>query len=142
MTPRRDWLFNFKNIEGGKVLMGNNQSYNITGIESIKFKMWDETFRTLDNVRQVPNLRRNLIFLGMLDSSGESYKSEKGILRVMKGSIVILKGILKQGLCVLQGETIMGNVTVSSVVDDDIEIWHGRPGHIGMKGLQELSRVF
>ena len=75
--------------------MGNNQSCNVIGIWSIRFKMRDGSHRTLDNVRFVPNLRRNLIALGMLDSDGGSYKSENGILKVFKGSMVVLKGIRK-----------------------------------------------
>ena len=117
MTSRRDWLLNFKQIEGGKVLMGNDQSCSIIGIGSIRFKIWDGTYRILENVRLVPNLRRNLISLGMLDINRGSYKLENGILRVIKGSMVVLKGILKQGLYILQGL-----------------------GHIGMKQLQELGK--
>ena len=48
MTPRRDWLQNFKKIKERKVLMGNDQSCNIVGIGSIKFKMWDGTYRILE----------------------------------------------------------------------------------------------
>ena len=87
MTPRKDWLLNLQHIKGGKVLIGNNQSYNIARIGSVRFKMWDGTYRTLDNVRCVSNLRRNLISLDMIDSNGGSYKSDNGILRVMKRSI-------------------------------------------------------
>ena len=86
--------------------MGNDQSYCVTGSSSIKFKLWDDTYRTLDNVRLVPNLRRNLISLGMLDKGGCSYRSENGVLRVMKGFMLILKGILNHGLYTLQGEAI------------------------------------
>ena len=39
MTPRRDWLINYKPIEGGKVLMGNDQSCSVTGSRSIRFKL-------------------------------------------------------------------------------------------------------
>ena len=88
----------------------------------------------------MPNLRRNLISLGMLDSNRESYKSENGILRVMKGSMVVLKGILKQGLYVLQAETISGSIAVSSIKNDDTALWYRRLGHIRMKCLQELSK--
>ena len=84
MKARKDWLLNFQHIEGGKVLMGNNQPYNITGIGLVRFKRWDGTYRTLDNVRYVPNLRKNLISLGMIDSNEGFYKSDNGILRVMK----------------------------------------------------------
>jgi len=120
--------------------MGNNQSCNITGIGSVRFKIWDGSYRTLDNVRFVPNLRRNLIFLGMLDSNEGSYKSENGILKVTKGSMVVLKGILKQGLYVLQVEAISGSAAISFSENDDTALWHRRLGHIEMKGLQELSK--
>ena len=84
MTLRKDWLFNFNHTEEGKVLMENNQSCNTIGTRSVRFKMWDNTFRTLENVRLVPDLRRNPISLCMIDINRGSYKSEKGILRAIK----------------------------------------------------------
>lgn len=140
MTPRKELLMNFKQIKGGTVLMGNDQSCNIADIRSVKFKMWDGTHRILENVRLVPDLRRNLISLGMLDSSSSTYKSEKGKLKVVKGSMVVLIGLLKQGLYILQGEAVSSDAALSSSANDDTEIWHKRLGHIGLKGLQELSK--
>ena len=81
---------------------------------AMKFKLWDGSYRVLDNVRLVPLLRRNLISLGMLDANGNTYKSENGNLRVMKSSMVMLKGLLKQGLYILQGEAVSGDVAVST----------------------------
>jgi len=120
--------------------MGNDYSCSIEGIGSIKFKMWDYSYRTLENVRVVPDLRRNLISLGMLDSNGDSYKSENGVLKVLRRSMVILKGILKKGLYVLQVEAILGNAVALSSVKDETKIWHRRLGHIGIKGLHELAK--
>lgn len=84
MTPRRDWLLNFQHIEGGKVLMGNNQSCNVTGLGSVRFKMWDGACKTLDNVRFVPNFRRNLIALGMLDRMEGHISLKKVYLTCLK----------------------------------------------------------
>ena len=70
----------------------------------------------------MPNLRRNLISLGMLDLSGSTYKSENEKLKVLKGSMMVLIGLLMQGLYILQGEDISGNAIVSSSVNDDTEI--------------------
>lgn len=39
MTPRRDWLFKFKQIAGGKVLMGNDKSYSVISIGYLRFKL-------------------------------------------------------------------------------------------------------
>ena len=57
----------------------------------------------------------------------------------MKGSLVVFKGFLHQGLYVLQGKAITG---VSAIVKnpDETRLWHRRLGHISMKGLQELCR--
>ena len=115
--------------------MSNDHSCNVTGSGSIRFKLWDESHRILDNVRLVPKLRRKLISLGMLDADGSTYKFENGVLRVMKGSIVMLKGVLKQGLYILQGEAIIGDAAATSVSQDQTLLWHKRLGHISMGGL-------
>lgn len=86
-------------------------------------------------MRLVPSLRRNLISLGTLDSNGSSYRSENGILRVMKGLMIILKGILKQGLYVLQGEAISGDAAISSSDVQETILWHKRLGHMSMGNL-------
>ena len=58
-------------------------------------------------------MRRNLLSLGMFDSSGCMYKSEVGKLKVAKGSMVVLKGQLNQGLYVLEGKASTRTVAVS-----------------------------
>ena len=120
--------------------MGNEQSCYIEGIGSVRFKMWDGIFKTLENERLVPDLKRNLISLGMLDLNGDSYKSGNDVLRVLRGSMVILKGILKQGLYILQGEDVPIKVVVLSFVKDETEMWDRKLGHIRNKGLQELAK--
>ena len=36
----------------------------------LKIKMYDGTIKTLSDVRHVPDLKKNLISLGVLDSNG------------------------------------------------------------------------
>ena len=52
------------------MLMGNNASYKIVGIGTVKIKMFDGIVTTLNDVRHVLNLKRNLISLSTLDSKG------------------------------------------------------------------------
>jgi len=86
MTPHREWFLNYRDIGGGKVLLGNNHECNIKGIGDIKIKMHDGIIRTLISVRYVPELKRNLISLGELDKNGDSYRggwwSSKDIKRL------------------------------------------------------------
>ena len=63
--------------------------------------MFNGVVRELTQVRFVPELKRNLISIGILDQTGCVIKAEKGILRVIKGSMVIMKGIKQNGhVCV------------------------------------------
>lgn len=54
-------------------------------------------------------MSRNLISLGVLDSSGHTFKAENGRLIVTKGSLVIMKGQRTNGLYVLMVSTIVGS---------------------------------
>ena len=90
MIPRRDLFFEYKSIDGGSVLMENNMTCYVVGIGSIKFKMRDGTIKILVEVRYIPDLKKNLVSLGMLDKNGYNYKSEGRVFRVMKNSLVMM----------------------------------------------------
>ncbi|KAK9688687.1 hypothetical protein RND81_09G003800 [Saponaria officinalis] len=58
---------------------------------------------TLDKVAYVPKFRRNLISVSQLDSEGYGCKAHGGVMKVTKGSIVLIKGGLRHGLYRLDG---------------------------------------
>ncbi|KAL5563211.1 hypothetical protein UlMin_032958 [Ulmus minor] len=98
MTPNGGWFEDYKEINGGQVLLGNNKPCKVIGIGSVRIKTHDGIERILSNVRHVPELKRNLISLGMLDQHGFSWKGEKGVLKVSKGSLVVMKGVKDKSL--------------------------------------------
>ena len=107
MSSNRDWFTTYEIVSKGVVLMGNNASCKITGVGTIKVKMFDGVVRTLSDVRHVPELKRNLISLSTLDSKGYRYTAESGVLKISKGSLVVMKGQRKIAkLYVLQGSTV------------------------------------
>ncbi|RVW63580.1 Retrovirus-related Pol polyprotein from transposon TNT 1-94 [Vitis vinifera] len=74
MTLYKNCFQEFQQTEGGMVLLGNNKSCKVLGISSIRFKMFDGSERLLKDVRYFPELKRNLLSIGMLDSIGCSVK--------------------------------------------------------------------
>ncbi|KAG8492060.1 hypothetical protein CXB51_015686 [Gossypium anomalum] len=170
MSPNRDWFTTYETVSEGVVLMGNNASCKIagvgtikvkifdgvvrtlsdvryvpeSGVGTIKVKIFDGVVRTLSDVRYVPELKRNLILLSTLDSKGYRYTAESGVLKISKGSLVVMKGERKTAkLYVLQGSTVTGDAAVasSSLSDDDItKLWHRRLGHMSENGMVELSK--
>ncbi|WVZ84769.1 hypothetical protein U9M48_031759 [Paspalum notatum var. saurae] len=93
--------------EGGSVLMGDNTPHKIAGIGSIQIKMADGIIRTLTDVRHISTMTRNLISLSTLDLKGYKYSAEGGVLKVSRGSLVVMKGDIKSAnLYLLRGTTI------------------------------------
>ena len=75
----------YESINGSSVFMRNNVAYKIVGIGAVRIRMHG-TVKTLKNVRHVPDLKRNLISLGTLDSLGYKYSGGGGVIRVNEGS--------------------------------------------------------
>ena len=108
MTPNESWFEDFNQDEGGMVLLGNNKACKVQGVGSIRIKMYNGVEKMLENVRYIPELKRNLISLGMLDELGYVIKAEAGVLKISKGSLIVMKGVKKNGIYSLLGSTVVG----------------------------------
>ena len=67
MYPFRSYFTEYQEFDGGRVMMRNNSICRIIGIEDVSLKLHDGSIRVLKQVRHVPDLKRNIISLGMLD---------------------------------------------------------------------------
>ena len=143
MTPKEDWFDTYKPYDGGMVQKGNDATCPVIGIGTVKIKMFDGVVRVLSNVRHVPNLRKNLISLGLLDDLGYSYSSKGGIMKIIKGALMVMKGQKVSMLYRLIGNTVVGRVAVTTLVEsrnNETKLWHMRLGHIGKRGMLELHK--
>ena len=77
--------------------------------------MHDGIIRTLTDVRHIPDMRKNLISLSTLDGKGYKYSGGDGVLKVSKGSFIVMNGDLKSAnLYHLHDTTITDNVAIIS----------------------------
>ena len=122
--------------------MRNNTTCKVVGVGSIKMKMFDGMVRTLIDVRYVSGLKKNLISLDTLDKIGCRITCEGGVMKVARGSLVVMKEKLNGNLYALEGLTILGSVNISTntMSDHDTKLWHLRLGHMGERGMFELSK--
>ena len=137
------WFDTFKSCNVGIVLMGNDARCKAIGLRTIKVRIFDEIVKILTNVRYVPDLKKNLISLGTLDSLGYSYLAKNGVMKISKAAMVIMKGNLYK-LLRDTGDTITSEAAVSTSTeanDDNTILWHMRLGHLGERNMFELHKM-
>lgn len=68
--------------------------------------MYYGILRTLTEVQHVLDLKKNLISLGAFDSNDCKLSAEGGVIKVMKGVLVLMKGKRVRSLYVLSKHTV------------------------------------
>ncbi|KAA3479755.1 Integrase, catalytic core [Gossypium australe] len=68
--------------------------------------------RTLSNVKHMPNLKKNLVSLGTLDSNGYKIVIESNVLKVSCGALVLMRGQKVGSLYSLQGVRVSGSIAI------------------------------
>lgn len=106
MTSRRPWLENFKDLDGGEVVMGNNVACSIKGIGSVTLKFDNGYTFTLERVKYIPDLNRNLISMGNLDDIGLQSWIGDGSLKIIKGTLIIFKGTKRNDIYVTRASVV------------------------------------
>jgi hypothetical protein len=106
--------------------------------------MHDGIIRTLTDVRHIPDMSKNLITLSTLDGKGYKYSGGDGVLKVSKGSLIVMRGdLISANLYRLRGTTIIGDAAVISnslCTSDATNLWHMCLGHMSELGLVVLSK--
>ncbi|KAH9726184.1 hypothetical protein KPL70_008163 [Citrus sinensis] len=139
LCPIKEWFTDFRNLESGAVMMGNNQPCRTMGIGTIRLKMFDGMVRELKEVRFVPEIKKNLISVGALEAKGYKVTIEDGTMKFTHGAMVILQGVRRHNLYYLKGGTT-DEANVVEAHSDTTKLWHVRLGHAGEKSLQTLMR--
>jgi LTR polyprotein gag-polypeptide-like protein/Pol polyprotein/gag-pre-integrase-like protein/zinc knuckle protein len=143
MCPNRKWFTTYESTNGGTVLMGNDHACKTVGLGTIRVKMHDGAVRTLKDVRHIPDLRKNLISIGLLEKNGCKIVADNGVMKVVRGSLVVMKAVRNNNLYPLLGNTVTGNLAIGISGSKDhtecTRIWHMRLGHMSEKGLSLLS---
>uniref|UniRef100_A0A803Q6S7 CCHC-type domain-containing protein n=1 Tax=Cannabis sativa TaxID=3483 RepID=A0A803Q6S7_CANSA len=141
ICPDKSQFSNYQSRNSGTVKLGDNHSCSIQGIGTIKLQLDNGKVVELKQVRHVPDLKRNLISVAMLDHEGFKVKIEKGLLKVIKGSEKLMEASIDNGIYVLQGCIKRNQANSVLKVPDDVTLkWHRRLGHISHGGLKVLSK--
>ena len=113
-------------------------------------KLQGGRIRTLPGVLHIPALARNLISVSKMDNASVKIVFEKYACKMVRGALVLIRGVRTGTLYKLQGSTIIDGCNSYVVPESRAEslaisgentmLWHQRLGHIGDKGLWILHR--
>jgi len=98
--------------------MGDDHPCKIEGIGTVHIKISDGMVRELKEVRYVPQVKKNLISVGTLKALSHGISIRDDILKMTKGSMVVLKGVRRSNLYYLMGSIVTGRVATSIFLGD------------------------
>jgi len=81
--------------------------------------MFDGMVWELKEVTYVPQLKKNLISVGILEALGVEISGRDGVLKIIRGSMVMLKDIWSNNLYYLKDNMATEQVVTSVSLDDD-----------------------
>jgi hypothetical protein len=137
-TPHRKYFQDYVQGDFGQVYLGDDEPCQIVGMGKVKIKQKNGNQWLLKEVRHIPNLRRNIISIGQLESEGCISIFTDKAWKVTKGSLVMVKGE-KVGtlyLCIVNVESYI-SLDSTRV---DTSLWKHRLGHMSEKGKQILHK--
>ena len=102
MCPTRDWFSSFEKLDDCSVVIGDDHPCHMKGIGIVLVKMFYWNMRELRNVRYVSQLKKNFISVGALEALDLEVSIRDGVLKMIKGSMVLLKGVRRNNLFYLK----------------------------------------
>lgn len=107
ICPRKEYLETLNLEKGGVFLLGDNKFYKVHGISTVRLKMFNDREFLLHNVRCVPELKRNLLSVSMLDDIIYCARFKHGVLKTFHHELIIAKGSKTRGLYILEGFNVV-----------------------------------
>eukprot|EP00253_Pinus_taeda_P020890 PITA_20890 len=144
-TPHREWFYEYEKYDDVDVFLGDDNKARIVGHGKVKLKLQGGRVRTLPGVLHIPAWVQNLIFVIKLDDAGVKTMFEKDTCKMVRGALVLMRGVYIGTLYKLQGSTVVDGCNSSVVPESGAEnlvvsgektmLWHQRLGPIGENSL-------
>ena len=139
VTPHREWFLTYRQGHYGSVRLGDSFTCEITGFKNICCQFPNGSLFTLHNVCHVLALTKSLISTGQLDDIGYHTVFGSQSWKIMKGFMVIAKGVKCGSLYPMHVSFVNENVVAITKLPST-SLWHCRLGHISRSGMESLTR--
>ncbi|RVW99366.1 Retrovirus-related Pol polyprotein from transposon TNT 1-94 [Vitis vinifera] len=124
-SPLDDWVLD----------SGASFPLDVVGLGDVRISLPNGSVWLLEKVRHIPNLRRNLIYVGQLDDERHAILFVGGTWKVTKGARVLARG-KKTGT--LYMTSCPRDIIAIADVSTDTSLWHRKLGHMSEKWMKIL----
>jgi hypothetical protein len=143
MTGFKQNLANYQDKKfKAKVELGDDGTYDIKGFGSTSFQFHSGNIFHIHEILYVPGLKKNLIYVPVLESKGYSIAFSKGKALLWSSnedlSTAITIGTRESGLYKLSGQVVQALVHETI---NPCELWHRRLGHLNYNALPGLQKM-
>ena len=115
--------------------LANGLALDVVGMGDVWILLPNGSVWSLEKVRYIPDLRRNLISVGQLDDEGHVILFVDGTWKVTKRVRILARGKKTSILYMTSSPRDTIAVTDAST---DTSLWHRRLGHMSEKGMKML----
>ena len=91
-SPSKELFRNFNTENFGKVYLADNKALEIEGKGDVCIKTTSGNQWTLENVKYILGLKKNLISVDQLDNTEYAAEFGKGSWKIVKGAMVVARG--------------------------------------------------
>lgn len=141
MTFRREWLTEFRPINGETVSFGDDGECGVTGIGKVKIQrlvngIWRDG--VLEDVLLVLHVKKNLVSVGACAIKGFCIRFEKETVEFMREGVIEATGVKQSNKLYRMFFRVLDVKNEANVSALDLKIWHERLGHIHKRALCDL----
>ena len=134
-TPHQEIIQNYVAGDFVTMYLADGLALDVVGMGDVWILLPDGSVWLLEKVRHIPDLRRNLIFVGQLDDEEHAILFIGGTWKVTKGARVLACGKKTGTLYVTSSRRDIIRVADAST---NTSLWHHRLGHMSEKGMEML----
>ena len=115
--------------------IADNKTLEIEGKGDVSIQTPAGNQWTLQDVRYIPSLKKNLISIGQLDSTGYAVEFGKSLWKIVKGVMVVASGTKSRTLYTTAECT---EIIAAAESASNSSLWHNRLGHMSVKEMKML----
>jgi hypothetical protein len=116
MNTHREWFSKYEKYDGGDVFLGDDSTKKILGHGRVKLLLKYGRIRTLPRVLHIPKLVKSLISVSKLDDAGVDTIFEKNTFNMVRGAMVLIRGVRYGTLYKLLGSTYTNGCNIYVVL--------------------------